>query len=101
MKSLDWSQIDAAGRTDALVRPAQRSDPSLQAGVRAIVDDVRARGWQGLCEQAERLDGAKPQRVAVAPIAAEARRTLAREQVEAIELAACNVRAFHEGSFPA
>lgn len=101
MKRLDWSQLDAAARTEALARPAQRSDPSLQASVRAIVDDVRTRGWRGLGEQAERLDGAAPQRVQVAPIAAEARRKLAPEQVEAIKLAACNVRAFHEGSLPA
>jgi histidinol dehydrogenase len=34
-------------------------------------------------------------------VAAEARRRLAPEQVEAIELAAANIRAFHSGSLPA
>jgi histidinol dehydrogenase len=101
VKSLDWSRLDAAGRAEALARPAQRSDPALQAGVRAIVDDVRVRGWQGLAGQAERLDGATPLLVPVAPVAAEARGSLAREQVAAIELAARNIAAFHRGSLPA
>jgi histidinol dehydrogenase len=100
VKTLVWSELDAAGRAAALARPAARSDPALQAAVRAIVEDVRAGGWDALCAQAERLDGEAPQRVEVAPLAAEARRTLAPDQVEAIDLAACNIRAFHEGSLP-
>ncbi|HEX4736070.1 MAG TPA: histidinol dehydrogenase [Allosphingosinicella sp.] len=101
MKTLDWSLLDAEARAEALARPAQRSDPALQSAVRAIVVDVRERGWEGLCAQAERLDGEAPRLVPVAPAAAEARRKLAPEQVEAIELAARNIRAFHEGSLPA
>jgi histidinol dehydrogenase len=44
--------------------------------VRAIVDDVRAGGWDAAVRHALRLDGAAPERVHVAPIAEEARRTL-------------------------
>ncbi len=101
MKRLVWSETSAAERQAALARPEQRSNPALVETVRGIVDDVRARGWDALCEHGVRLDGEAPQRVAVAPIAAEARRTLAPEQVEAVELAYRNVFAFHEGSFPA
>ncbi len=101
MKTFDWSTLDAEARALVLARPAQRRDAALQSAVRAIVDDVRERGWQGLREQAERLDGAAPQCVAVAPIVAEARSKLAPEQVEAIELATCNIAAFHQGSLPA
>jgi len=100
VKTLVWSDLDAAGRVAALARPAGRADPALQAAVRTIVEDVRADGWAALCAQAERLDGEAPKRVEVAPLAAEARYALAPEQVEAIELAACNIRAFHEGSLP-
>jgi histidinol dehydrogenase len=100
VRTLDWSSLDAAGRADALARPAQRSDAGLQAAVRAIVEDVRTRGWEGLSEQAEQLDGEAPRLVRVAAVAAEARRTLSAEQVEAIELAAQNIRAFHQGSMP-
>ena len=101
MRTRFWSDLDEAARAAALARPAQRSDPALQAAVRAIVDDVRTGGWDALSAQAERLDGEAPRRVNVAPVAAEARSILTPEQVEAIELAACNVRAFHEGSLPA
>jgi histidinol dehydrogenase len=101
VKSLDWNRLDSGARREALARPAQRSDPALQAAVRGIVDDVRSRGWAGLAAQALRLDGDLPRLVAVAPLAAEARRRLAPEQVEAIELAAANIRAFHAGSLPA
>jgi histidinol dehydrogenase len=101
VRILDWSRLAPAGRREALARPAQRSDPGLQSAVRAIVEDVRSRGWAGLAAQALRLDGELPRLVPVAPVATEARRGLASEQVEAIELAAANIRSFHEGSLPA
>jgi histidinol dehydrogenase len=98
VKTLVWSDLNPPARADALARPAQRSDPALQAAVRAIVDDVRTGGWNALSAQAERLDGEAPRLVEVAPLAAQARRALTAEQVDAIELAARNVAAFHEGS---
>jgi histidinol dehydrogenase len=101
VKSFDWASLDGAERAAALARPAQRSDAALQAAVRDIVDDVRRGGWPALCLQAERLDGEAPQLVPVAPLAAEARRTLASYAVQAIELAARNIKAFHSGSLPA
>jgi len=100
VKTLVWSELDEAGRAAALARPGQRSDPALVAAVRAIVDDVRSRSWAALAEHGERLDGEAPRLVPVAPAADQARRTLSRDQIEAIELAACNVRLFHESSLP-
>ncbi|RST29498.1 histidinol dehydrogenase [Sphingomonas ginkgonis] len=101
MKTLVWEELGPAEREAALARPAQRSDPALQDGVRSIVDQVRDGGWDALAAIAERIDGEAPRPVTVSPIAAEARRTLAAEQVAAIELAAANVRAFHAASRPA
>jgi histidinol dehydrogenase len=101
VKRLVWSELPEAERRAALARPRGRSDPALQAAVRGIVDDVRARGWDAAAEHALRLDGEVPQRVAVAPIAEEARRTLTAEQLRAIELAGRNIAAFHEASLPA
>ena len=101
MKRLRWDALDAAARAQALARPEQRRDPSLQAAVRAIVDDVRTRGWAGLAAQALRIDDALPRRIPVAAAAAKARATLSPAQVAAMELAANNVRAFHRGSLPA
>jgi histidinol dehydrogenase len=101
MRQLVWKALDEAGRKAALARPAQRRDPTLVASVRAIVDDVRQGGWSALAAQAERIDGEAPQLVPVAPIAAEARRTLAADQIAAIELARDNIVRFHAGSLPA
>jgi histidinol dehydrogenase len=101
VKTLRWNELDEAGRRSALARPDQRVDPTLQSAVRAIVDEVRAGGWGALCAIATRIDGAQPVEVEVAPAAMEARRQLGREQIDAIELAAANIRAFHEASRPA
>jgi histidinol dehydrogenase len=101
MRTLDWSSLGEAERRAALARPAQRRDAGLQASVRAIVDAVRDGGWEALAREAERLDGEAPRCVPVAPLAAEARRFLAPEAVQAIELAARNIGRFHEGSVPA
>ena len=101
MKRLVWSDLAEADRRAALARPRGRSDPALQSSVRSIVDDVRARGWEAAAEHALRLDGEAPKRVAVAPIAEEARRTLTTQQLRAIELARKNITAFHKASLPA
>lgn len=101
MKRLVWGDASETDRQAALARPRGRSDPALQAAVRAIVDDVRDRGWDAAIEHAMRLDGEAPKRVAVAPIAEEARRTLTTQQLRAIELARKNITAFHKASLPA
>ncbi len=100
MKTLRLSELNADERRGALARPAQRSAPELQAAVREIVEDVRRGGWEALSRIAERLDGEAPRLVPVGPVAADARRTLAPDVVAAMQLAAENVRRFHEASLP-
>jgi histidinol dehydrogenase len=100
VKRVEWKSLGAPGRKAALARPEQRSDPQLQSAVKAIVDDVRGRGWAGLAAHALRIDDALPQLVPVAAAAAKARRMLGADQLAAMELAVRNVRAFHEGSLP-
>jgi histidinol-phosphate aminotransferase len=101
VRILIWRELDAAGRREALSRPAQRSDPVLREAVRKIVEEVRDGGWDALAAIATRLDGEAPKLVSVEPAAAQARRDLASSDIDAIQLAARNVRAFHEGSVPA
>ncbi|HEX8640838.1 MAG TPA: histidinol dehydrogenase [Allosphingosinicella sp.] len=101
MKRLLWTGLDAAERREALARPAGRRDPALLEAVRAIVDRVRAGGWDALAAEARRIDGEIPRRVAVEPLAGEARRALRPEQLEALDLAARNIAAFHSASLPA
>lgn len=100
MKRLVWDELRAAERGSALARPEQRTDAELQAAVRAIADDVRSRGWDALAEIAIRIDGTAPLEVETGPIVAEARRQLPAAQVAAVELAAANIRRFHEASVP-
>ena len=95
----DWS--DPTVRVDALARPASRSDQRLLAEVRAIVDDIRARGWAALVEQSLRIDGAAPILIEVGPAAAVARETLPAQAIEAMQMAAANIEAFHRNTLPA
>ncbi|MDQ8755584.1 histidinol dehydrogenase [Sphingosinicella sp. LHD-64] len=101
MRRFDWNTLDEAARIAAVARPAGRSDPALRTAVAAIVEDVRAGGWEALVAQALRIDGATPERVPVAAAAEEARRILSTEQLRAIELARRNIVRFHEKSLPA
>jgi len=100
VKRLVWSELSAEGRREALARPVRREDAALQAKVAAILEEVRTRGWDGLCEIAFGIDGEEPREFEVVPLARAARQRLAPEQVEAVELAAGRIRAFHEASVP-
>jgi histidinol dehydrogenase len=100
VKTVRWNELDEDGRLAALARPKQREDAQLQAQVLAILEEVRAGGWEALCATARRIDGEEPREIVIAPLAAGARNELGREQIEAIELAAANVRSFHEASRP-
>jgi histidinol dehydrogenase len=100
VKRLVWKELSAAARGAALARPKQRSDEVLQKAVREIVGEVRRDGWQALVDAAVRIDGEAPCAVEVRPLAAEARRRLPADQIEAVEFAAARIRAFHEASRP-
>ena len=98
IERFDWR--DKETRTAALSRPRGRDNPALLDAVRNIVADVRVRGWPALVEQAVRIDRAAPECIAVAPFAEEARRTLPRAALDAIDLATRNIEAFHRQTRP-
>ena len=98
MTRFDWS--DVAQRIEALERPRERGEAVLRDSVAAIVEDIRARGWEALVEQSERIDGAAPVAVAVAPLAAAARQSLSAEAQAAIALAAQAIEKFHRATLP-
>lgn len=100
MRRLQWSALGEAERRDALARPGQRDDPALSAAVEDIVEQVRSGGWESLCAIASRVDGEAPREVEVGAIARQAREALDAPQLAAIELAAANISAFHEGCRP-
>ena len=94
----DWS--DPSVRADALARPRGRDDAALYEAVGAIIDDVRARGWQALVDQAVRIDGRGPSPIAVASFAAEAKRSLPVEAQDAMRLAMRAIDTFHRQTLP-
>jgi histidinol dehydrogenase len=101
MRRLDWTSLDAAGRRDALARPARRSQADVVEGVRAILDDVRARGGAAVTDWAVKLDGHAPRRIAVTPeTIAAARDALPPADTRALRVAADNVRVFHQATRP-
>lgn len=101
MQRIAWNSASPGDRKLALARPDMRADDAMRARVTEMLDAVRARGWDAVCELAEEIDGAAPGRVEVAPYARSARETLGPKKVAAIELAAANIRAFHEATRPA
>ncbi len=101
MKRFDWSSLDAAGRKDALARPKRRSETRVGDVVRAIFDDVQARGGEAVTEWAIKLDGAPPRRIAITDaVVAEARNALPPADTRALRVAAENVRVFHQATTP-
>ena len=101
MRTLDWPSLDAAGRREALARPARRTDPRVAETVRAVLDDVRVRGGAAVAEWSERLDGVPPRRTALTPDVVEAARlSLPPADSRALTMAADNVRVFHQATRP-
>lgn len=96
MRRIDWNGTDAAGRRDALRRPAQRAAAEVAAAVAALIEDVVARGDDALRELTQRFDG-----VALADFAVGAEEFAAAEAVlsaplrAAIDEAAARISLFH------
>ena len=97
MKILDRGTRDY---DDTLARLARRGDDDLDAvapAVRAIVDDVRARGDDALRDLALRFDGRVPPRLEYTREDCEAAlASLPAESARVLGLAAQRIRAFHE-----
>ena len=101
MRRIDWSSLDAAGRREALARPARRTAGDVTDAVRRIMDDVQARGGAAVADWAMKLDGHAPRRILITPeVVAEARSALPPADTRAIRMAAENVRLFHQATKP-
>lgn len=101
MRRIDWTTLDAAGRLEALARPARRSDAQVSDVVREIFDDVRTRGGVAVTDWSLKLDGAAPRRIAITPEAvAAARDALPPTATRSLRIAADNVRVFHQATRP-
>src|SRR5688500_1547756 len=101
MRVLEWDQLDARARREALVRPAQTSQPQVHAQARDIIEQVRRDGASALRALTERFDGARLEALAVSREEMRAARArLASEQLAALERAIANVETFHRAQLP-
>ena len=57
MKTLRWSELDAAAKAQWLGRPLQAAEPAVQASVSMIIEQVRADGDGALRALTRRFDG--------------------------------------------
>lgn len=96
MQLIDWQTLDDAARTAALRRPPQQQSDALQSQVRDLIAAVRSEGDVALLRFAAQFDGVTLQdlRVGEAEFAA-AEGLVGQEDLQAIDIAIANVRAFH------
>ncbi len=93
---LDWSQLSASDRLKALQRPAQENVDALNASVRQIIGEVRARGDAALREYTSRYDGADLGALQVSDAEfTNAAASLNEDQLAALHRAIANVSRFH------
>jgi histidinol dehydrogenase len=102
MQILDWTELDAAGRRDALARPRLDSLHEVEQLARSIIKEVRRDGDAALLRFAERFDRARLTSLQVTPEEFDYAETqLNARQVAAIETAIDNVRRFHAAQLSA
>lgn len=95
MKTLTWSQLDAAERA-ALFAPPALNDTIRDAAVE-IVETVRREGGKAVREYAKRFDGFDRDSFLVAASEIEtASLTLSAEDIAAMQMAISAVRRFHD-----
>lgn len=101
MKRIDWNQLDAAGRREALARPALTQSATLRADVARLIAQVRADGDATLRALTRRFDGVElgTLRVSAAEFD-EAEAGLAADLKAAIDEAAARIEAFHRAAAP-
>jgi histidinol dehydrogenase len=96
MQIIDWQTLDESARDAALRRPAQQHNDTLQTQVQALVAAVRSEGDAALFRLTAEFDGVTLQdlRVGEEEFAA-AESQLDPADLQAIDIAIANVRAFH------
>lgn len=101
MRILDWNSLDESGRRAALSRPQLKSRADVNQLVLQMIERVRGEGDAALRLFTQRFDHVALETFAVTNAEfREARRTLTREQIAALERAIDNVERFHEAHAP-
>ncbi len=100
IRRLSAAEPDFSARLDALLAYESEVDAAVQQRVRAIIDDIRARGDAALLEYTNRFDRRNAATCAELEIGQaelrRARETLGDDLRRALESAAARIRAYHE-----
>src|SRR5579862_1408426 len=101
MRILDWNSLDESGRRVALSRPRLKSRADVNQLVLQVIEEVRREGDAALRLLTQRFDHVAIETFAVTEAEfREARQTLTREQITALERAIENVERFHAAHAP-
>jgi len=101
MKRIDWNQLDAAGRREALARPALTQSATLRADVARLIAQVRADGDATLRALTRRFDGVEVGELRVTAAEFDAAiAALSPDLKAAIDEAAARIEAFHRAAAP-
>lgn len=96
MNTLDWTQLSADARTQALTRPVQTVATQTRKAVATLIADVRARGDVALREITARFDGVTLDSFAVSEAEfAAADAAIAPELRQAMQDAVARIDTFH------
>lgn len=101
MKRIDWNRLDAAGRREALARPAVAQAATLRADVGRLIAQVRADGDATLRALTRRFDGVEVGELRVTAAEFDAAiAALSPDLKAAINEAAARIEAFHRAAAP-
>lgn len=98
MRRLRWAELDEEGRTELCSRGlTDIFDPHLRASIGALIDDVRTRGDEAVCEALARFDGVDVTPDGLGVTSDEIERATVTPDVDAaIDDAIAHLRAFNE-----
>ena len=101
IRIVEWESLSGVMQGECLQRPVMCQDDELRESVDSIIAQVRERGDAALFELTRRLDKAVLTDLRVSAAEFEtAERSLTAAQINAIDLAIRNVRAFHAAQRP-
>lgn len=101
MRTVIWSGLSTAAREAALARPPRGADPAVAATVARILGDVDREGAAAVDRWALKIDGAAPRLLEISSSVVDAARAaIDRESLDALEIAAANIRRYHLATRP-
>lgn len=101
MNTLSWADLSEAQRDEALSRPLQERQQTVQEGAARIIAEVRAGGDDALRQLTQKFDGVTLESLQVTDAEIDAASAVLAPQLRAdIDAAYARIRLFHEAGIP-